>query len=105
VIGKAKIPLSFKGIEANCIPVHYYNQKGAWMDREICEYCFHKHFVPEVQAFLKESGLPQKVLLLLDNVPSHPQESVLTSGDGLFIVKFLPPPSVSQLLYSPWTKE
>jgi hypothetical protein len=34
VNGKAKKPRLFKGTEANCIPVHYYNQKGAWMDRE-----------------------------------------------------------------------
>jgi hypothetical protein len=54
VIGKAKKPLLFKGTEANCIPVHYYDQKGAWTDREILENLFHKHFVPEVQAFLKE---------------------------------------------------
>jgi hypothetical protein len=29
VIGKAKKPKSFKDNETNCIPVHYYNQKGA----------------------------------------------------------------------------
>jgi hypothetical protein len=35
VVRQAKKPQSFKGTEANCIPVHYYNQKGAWTDREI----------------------------------------------------------------------
>jgi hypothetical protein len=90
VIGKAKTPQSFKGTKANCIPVHYYNQKGAWKDREIFENWFHKHFVPEVQAFMKERGLPQKGVLLLDNAPLHPRESIPTSNDGL-IVKFLPP--------------
>jgi hypothetical protein len=44
----------FKGTEANCIPVHYYNQKGAWMNRESFENWLQKHFVPEVRAFLKE---------------------------------------------------
>jgi hypothetical protein len=38
----------------NCIPVHYYNQKGAWMNREIFGNWFHKHFVPEVWAFLRQ---------------------------------------------------
>jgi hypothetical protein len=28
VIEKAKKPRPFKGTEANCIPVHYYNQKS-----------------------------------------------------------------------------
>jgi hypothetical protein len=28
---------SFKGTKANCIPVHYYNQKRARMDRKVFE--------------------------------------------------------------------
>jgi hypothetical protein len=55
------------------------------------ENCFNKHFVPEVWAFLKERGLPQKAVSLLDNAPSHQRHSVLTSNDGLIVVKFLPP--------------
>jgi hypothetical protein len=54
VIGKSKKPLSFKGIEANCIRVHYCNQKGTWLDREMFKNWFYKHFFPEVWAFLKE---------------------------------------------------
>jgi hypothetical protein len=34
-IGKAKKPQLFKGTKTNGIPLHYYKQKGAWMDREI----------------------------------------------------------------------
>jgi hypothetical protein len=34
VIGKAKKKLLFKGTEADCTPVHYYNRRGAWMVRE-----------------------------------------------------------------------
>jgi hypothetical protein len=44
------------GTKANCIAVHYYNHKGAWMDREIFENWFHNHFVPGVWTFLKERG-------------------------------------------------
>jgi hypothetical protein len=61
------------------------------MDREIFENQFHKHFVPEAQSFLKERGLSQKAVLLRDNAPSHPTESILTSNDVLIVVKFLPP--------------
>jgi hypothetical protein len=61
------------------------------MDREVFENWFHKHFLPEVRAFLKERRLPQKAVLLIDNAPSHPKESVLTSDDGIILVKFLPP--------------
>jgi hypothetical protein len=60
------------------------------MDREIFENWFHKHFVPEVQAFLKERGLSQKAVLLLGNAPSHPKDNILTTDDDLIIVKFLP---------------
>jgi hypothetical protein len=57
VIGKSKKPRLLKGTKANCIPVHY-NQNGARMVREIFENWFHKHFIPEVQTFLKERELP-----------------------------------------------
>jgi hypothetical protein len=89
VIGKVKRPQFFKFTKANYIPVHYYNQKGAWMDMEISENWFHKHFVPQVWAFLKERRFLQKVVLLPDNSPSHPRKSMLTSDNGLIIVKLL----------------
>jgi hypothetical protein len=34
VTAKDKKTRSVKGTEANCIPVHYYNLKEAWMDRK-----------------------------------------------------------------------
>jgi hypothetical protein len=62
------------------------------MDRDSSEKWFHMHFLPEVQAFLKDTGLPQKAVMLLDNAPSHSRESVMTSNNGLITVKSLPPP-------------
>lgn len=88
-IGKDKKSQSFKGTKANCIPLHYYNHKRTWMDKEIFENWFNKHFVLEVWASLKERGLPQKEALLLDKSPSHTRERILTSDSGL-IGKFLP---------------
>ena len=79
------------GTEVKNLPVDYYNQKGAWMDMDIFEDWFKKKWVPEVQAFLKNKGLPQKAVLLLDNAPSHPNESVLKTNDGLIVTKILPP--------------
>jgi hypothetical protein len=35
VIGKTTKPQLFSGTEENCIPVHYYNQKRTYVDREI----------------------------------------------------------------------
>jgi hypothetical protein len=57
---KKKKKRLFKGTEAHCILFYYYKQKGTWLDKEICEHWFHKNFIPEVSAFLKENGLPQK---------------------------------------------
>jgi hypothetical protein len=45
----------------------------------------------KVWVFLKEKGLPQKAVLLLDNAPSHPSENILTSDNSLIVVKLLPP--------------
>jgi hypothetical protein len=52
---------------------------------------FHKHFVPEVQAFLTGRWFLQKTMLLLENASSHPRESILTSDDGHNVVKFMLP--------------
>jgi hypothetical protein len=48
--GKAK---PFTDTKTNCIPVNYYNPKGAWMDKEIFENWFHKHCFRTL-ALLKE---------------------------------------------------
>ena len=84
VIGKAKKPRSFKGTEMENLPVDYYNQKRARMNREIFENWFKTKWVSEVRDILKSKGL-------LDNAPSHPNETLLKSNDGIMIVKFLPP--------------
>jgi hypothetical protein len=75
----------------------------AWTDRKTSENSFNKQCVPEAHAFLTEKGLPQQAVMLLDNAPSHPMESVLTSDDDLITVKILSP--MSQAICSPWTKE
>ena len=90
VIEKAKKPRSFKGTEVKNLPVHYYNQKGVWMDRDIFENWLKKKWVPEVQAFLKNKELPQKAVLLLDNAP-HRNESVLKTNDGLISYEIFAP--------------
>lgn len=48
------------------------NQKNAWMDSIIYKDWFLNNFVPEVEKFLKENKLPQKVVLVINNCPVHP---------------------------------
>lgn len=91
VVGKAKNPRSFKGTAKSNLPVTYYNQKAAWMDRVIFKNWFDHNFVPQVREHLKSIGLPERAVLLLDNAPSHPNENVLKSDDGQIFVKYLPP--------------
>lgn len=91
VIGKAKKPRSFKGTEIRCLPCDYYNHPKAWMNQAIFTSWFKNKFVPSVRQHLKEKGLPLKAVLLLDNAPSHPTESTLTSEDGQIFVHYLPP--------------
>ena len=50
----------------------------SWVDCEIFADWFHKQFVPAVKNHMSS---PAKVLLLLDNAPAHPDESVLQSSD------------------------
>ena len=47
-IGNSKYP-RFKNINKSVLPVHYYNQKSAWMDLRIFLDWFHNDFVPAVK--------------------------------------------------------
>lgn len=89
VIGKSKKPRAFKNLNLQGLPTAYRNQKSAWMDTNIFKEWFFREFVPEVETFLNNEGLPRKALLLIDNAPSHPSAEELSSGDIKTI--FLPP--------------
>jgi hypothetical protein len=55
-----KKPRAFSGIEVYNLPVHYYQNKSAWMDREMfCDW-FRKKVIPSVRQHFKSLDLPQK---------------------------------------------
>lgn len=91
VIGKAKKPRSFKGTEMKYLPCDYYHHPKAWMNQVIFSEWFFNVFVPSVQQFQNEKGIPKRAVLLLDNAPSHPSESTLKTPDGQIFVYYLPP--------------
>lgn len=95
VIGKSKKPRCFKNIA--CLPVTYRGQKSAWMDSEIFMEWFSKMFIPEVKKHREKEGKTGKVLLLIDNAPTHPGLDRLNSVDENFVVMFFPP-NVTALL-------
>lgn len=59
----------------------YANSKNTWMTSGIFENWFHHSFVLQVWRFLKQKGLLQKALLVLDNAPSHLLAENLVSDD------------------------
>lgn len=81
VIGKSAKPRSLKNITKEALPVHYTNQKSAWMNREIFKQWFLEHFVPETRKALRKKNLPCKAILFLDNAPSHPDDDELRCGE------------------------
>lgn len=90
IIGKSQNPRCFKSINIKSLPVEYRNSANAWMTANIFYDWFHSSFVPTVQKFLRDSNLPQKALLLLDNCPAHPPADNLMSNDGKIKVMYLP---------------
>lgn len=91
VIGKSQNPRAFKGLNKDNLPVHYRANTKAWMTSKMFEEWYNKSFVPEVKTFLTSKNLEFKVLLILDNAPSHPQ----TLGNQNIRVEFLPPNTTS----------
>ena len=98
IVGHAKKPRAIKDV-MDKLPVIYYHNKKAWFTQEIFSDWFFKHFIPEVRRHqtlvLKKPSDAVMALLLLDNAPSHPDDSKLISDDGKIKVLYLPPNTTS----------
>ena len=92
-IHKSARPRCFKNMDT--LPVNYYSQQKGWMDCRIFEKWFNDIFVPNVKKFCKDNDIEYKILLLLDNAPSHPSADKLQSRDGKVTTLFLPPNTTS----------
>ena len=90
LINNSQKPKCFKHMDMSNLPAHYYAQNKSWMDCRLFADWFHKHFVPSVRKFCRDKGIEEKVLLLLDNAPSHPYSASLQSEDGKVKTLFLP---------------
>ena len=87
VIGQSKNPRCFKKMNKSLLPVHYYNNKTAWMTREFFFDWFISHFEPEVSRLY-----PGKTIhLLMDNCRAHPPKDILDSLFPNIKVWMLPP--------------
>ena len=93
---KSANPHCFKNLDKNDLPVDYYAQKSSWMDSSIYfQTWFHDKFVPRWRKALAEKGVPKKVILLLDNAPSHLNVDCIRSSDENIFCLYLPPNTTS----------
>lgn len=90
IINRSLKPRALKGKDLKQLPVHWMANKKAWMTADLFKKWFHECFVPEVKKYMEQKGLEFKVLLLIDNAPSHP---VLDHPN--IQVQFLPPNTTS----------
>ncbi|XP_028914742.1 jerky protein homolog-like [Ornithorhynchus anatinus] len=88
LIEKSKTPRPFRNVKK--LPVVYRNQTKAWMNTNVFLDWYDNSFIPEVKAFQKKNGKEGKVLLILDNAPTHPSTALLERENGNFKVLFLP---------------
>ncbi|GFV63522.1 tigger transposable element-derived protein 1 [Trichonephila clavipes] len=73
LINKSLRPRALKGKDLKQLPVNWMANPKSWMTTAIFTEWFNNCFVPEVEAYMKEKSLDFKVLLIVDNVASHPQ--------------------------------
>ncbi|GFV78157.1 tigger transposable element-derived protein 1 [Trichonephila clavipes] len=90
LINKSLRPRALKGKDLKQLPVHWMANPKAWMTTAIFTEWFNNCFVPEVEAYMKEKSLDFKVLLIVDNVASHPELEHLNVQ-----LVFLPPNTTS----------
>ncbi|XP_050536842.1 jerky protein homolog-like [Daktulosphaira vitifoliae] len=96
LIGKSKNPRAFKNVKK--LPLFYKSQPKAWMTAALFTEWYDEVFISEVkkhQKSVKKEG--SKVLLIVDNAPTHPIADLLERENGQFKTTFLPP-NVTSLL-------
>ena len=82
-------PRAFKNINRHTLPVYFRANKKAWMTQVFFEDWFSNCFIPQVQEYCSERGIPFKILLVLDNAPGHPTHLADVHPDVKIV--FLPP--------------
>lgn len=81
LLGKSKNLRCFKNVK-KLLPVHYFNQKNAWMDTDVFKKCFFERFVPKVKKEQEKKNTEGVVeVLLMDNAPAHPNGELLRDGN------------------------
>ncbi|XP_054709506.1 jerky protein homolog-like [Uloborus diversus] len=82
VIGHSKKPRCFNNWKN--LPVIYTSQRKAWMTSEGFIDWYDHTFIPKVKTHQEDMKKEGRVLLLLDNAPSHPCADTLERENGKF---------------------
>lgn len=93
LVYKSENPRAFKKISKISLPVHWKSNKKAWMTGKIFEDWFLNYFCVEAENYCKRENIAFKILLILDNAPSHP--AYLADLHPNVKVIFLPPNTTS----------
>ncbi|XP_027716076.1 tigger transposable element-derived protein 1-like [Vombatus ursinus] len=71
VVYRSDNPRALKGIVKASLGVHYRYSKKGWMTAQICIDIF-AEFFPVIEYYCKKKNLAFKILIIIDNAPSHP---------------------------------
>ena len=86
-VNKSIKPRCFKHMDMSSLPLDYFSQDKSWVDRRVLRDWFQNKFMARVKRFCSGKGIPFKILLLLDNVPGHP-DAIEMSNENVKIVFF-----------------
>ncbi|XP_043826921.1 tigger transposable element-derived protein 1-like [Dromiciops gliroides] len=92
VVYRSANPQALRGIVQASLGVHYRYSKKGWMTGQICIDIF-AEFFPVLEDYCKKKNLAFKILIIIDNAPSHPLTIAELNPNVKFI--FLPPETTS----------
>jgi len=80
-------------VDRHKLNIMWKSNSRAWVTRQFFYEWMTEVFAPTVKRYLQEKGLPEKVVLILDNAPAHPPhlEENLDEEYNFIKIKFLPP--------------